>query len=380
MFVNDEVRKEFPELRDITYINNAAVSLMPLGSRNAMTNSLKDRSLTGEKRTDLRNQRELNVRTKLARLVNASVDEICMVSNTSEGLNIIARGLDLREGDNVVLADCEFPGNVLPWLNLQKTGVGVKVVRTQYGEDPTDNILSTVDENTKVVTVSFVEWIDGFKFNLEEIGRFCAQRDILFVVDAIQGAGALKLDVKSARISFLSAGGFKWLLSPNGTGFIYVAKKIRDRIDLTYLSYLSITDSPMEFNFDFTLRDDATRFRLGSISDTGIAAMEKSLDLILEAGIEGIENHILFLTGYAAENLEKKGYNVLSNMGPEHRSGILTFGGRDIRKKYDELLAHDIIVSFRKEWIRISPHFYNNEDDINNPSLTESPLFWHIFQ
>jgi len=365
MFVNDEVRKEFPELRDITYINNAAVSLMPLGSRNAMTNSLKDRSLTGEKRTDLRNQRELNVRTKLARLVNASVDEICMVSNTSEGLNIIARGLDLREGDNVVLADCEFPGNVLPWLNLQKTGVGVKVVRTQYGEDPTDNILSTVDENTKVVTVSFVEWIDGFKFNLEEIGRFCAQRDILFVVDAIQGAGALKLDVKSARISFLSAGGFKWLLSPNGTGFIYVAKKIRDRIDLTYLSYLSITDSPMEFNFDFTLRDDATRFRLGSISDTGIAAMEKSLDLILEAGIEGIENHILFLTGYAAENLEKKGYNVLSNMGPEHRSGILTFGGRDIRKKYDELLAHDIIVSFRKEWIRISPHFYNNEDDIN---------------
>jgi len=330
-----------------------------------MVESLKDRAYSGEKRTELRDDRELNTRKRIAELIHASYNEICMVSSTSEGINIIARGLNLKKGDNVVLAEYEFPANVVPWLNLKKDGVEIKKVKSEYGQDPTRKIFDAVDKNTKVLTLSFVEWIDGFKFNLEEVGNFCKEKGIIFVVDGIQGTGVLELDVKASHISFLSAGGFKWLISPTGTGFIYVNKNILPEIDLKYLSYQSITSSIMHFDFNLNLKEDATRFRLGAISDTGIAAMEKSMELILEIGIETIQKQVLDLTGYAATELEKKGYTVMSTMEPENRSGILSFDGKDIREKYKKLVENNVILSLRNNWIRIAPHFYNNRDDVD---------------
>jgi len=363
--MNDEIRTEFPELADIVYLNTGAISLIPLRSREALVSSIKDREYTGEKRTKIRNGRERQTRKYIGQLINAPYEDVCLVSNTSEGLNIIAQGLDLNEGENVVIVKHGFPGNTVAWLNLEKKGVTVKIVDSDYGEDATAKILAAVDEATRVLSISFVEWIDGFKYDLDRIGKFCHEKEVVFVVDSIQGVGAMKMDVQSSKISFLSNGGFKWLLSPNGTGFIYVGKNILPKIDMKYLGYLSLVKNPMEFDYDLTLKDGAKKFRLGSISDNGIAAMEMSLDLILELGIERIQSHILELIQYASGGIKSKGYDLLGNFPEENRSGILSFGGNDIADVYQRLIDRNIIVSFRKNWIRVSPHFYNTREDID---------------
>ena len=363
--MNDELRNEFPELKDITYLNNGAISLMPLRSREALVASIKDREYTGEKRTKIRNERERQARKKIGQLINSPYEDICLVSNTSEGLNIIAQGLDLNERENVVIVKHGFPGNTVPWLNLKKKGVTVKIVDSEYGEDATEKIMDAVDGATRVVSRSFVEWIDGFKYDLDKIGTFCHQQGVVFVVDSIQGVGAMKLDVQSSKISFLSNGGFKWLLSPNGTGFIYVDKNILPKIDMKYLGYLSLVKNPMEFDYDMTLKEGAKKFRLGSINDNGIAAMETSLDLILELGIENIQSHILELIQYTSEGIKAKGYDILGDFPKENKSGILSFGGKDIADVYQRLIDGNVIVSFRKKWIRVSPHLYNMKEDID---------------
>ncbi len=365
MTISKDVRGEFPELDHLVHLNSAAISLIPMRSRRALEEGLKDSELANEKWQENREKREYRTRINIAKMINASHTDIGIVTNTSEGINIVAQGIDWKKGDNVVLTDVEFPGNVLPWMYLEKRGVSVEIIKTEYGSDPTEKIFSAVNEKTRVVSVSFVGWIDGFKYNLDDIGRFCYERNIILAVDAIQGLGAMKIDVQSSNISFLSAGGFKWLLSPPGVGFMYINKSLLPQIEQKYAGYLSDASEAEDFNFKMNLKKDIMRFRLGSINYPGIAAFEKSLEMILELGIDEIQNHILELNAYAANKLKEKDYFIISALEPENRSGILTFGGKNIHEKYDRLIEKNIITSYRREWIRISPHFYNNEDDIN---------------
>ncbi len=363
--MNTRVRREFPELDRIVYLNSAAMSLMPRQAKAAVAEALVDREFPSEKRTSFRRERENQTRHKIAELIRCSPEEICMVTNTSEGLNVIAQGLNLQRGDNVILAEKEHIANVLPWLNMGKKGVRVKRIGSEYGKDFSDSLLAAVDDKTRVIAVSFVGWIDGFRIDLAKIGKFCRDRRISFSVDAIQGAGALELDVTSSHVSFLSCGGFKWLMSPTGTGFLYIRKDMLAELEPRYLSYLGVDADAEAFDFKILLKNDATRFRLGTISDTGIAAMEKSVDMILRLGIKNIQTRITELNRYAAEGLARKGYIVVSDLSPEHRSGILSFRGQDTTDKYERLIAKGIVVSLRNRWIRLSPHFYNNREDID---------------
>lgn len=150
-----KIRNEFPELNDVVYLNNAAMTLMPLRSKEAFSECLNDRRFSGEKRTKNRDLRELSTREKIAELIGASTDEICIVTNTSEGLNIFAQGLRWKPGDNVVIARHGFPGNIMPWLNLEKRGVIIKIAETEYGTDSTDKLLNEVDEKTRVLALIF---------------------------------------------------------------------------------------------------------------------------------------------------------------------------------------------------------------------------------
>lgn len=359
------IRQEFPELDRIVYLNSAAMSLMPHDAKAAVAEALVDREFTSEKRTEIRLGRETRARHKISELIRSSPEELCMVSNTSEGLNIIAQGLDFRPGDNIVLAEKEHIANVLPWLNLENRGVRIKRIPSEYGKDFADSLIAAVDKRTRVVTVSFVGWVDGFRPDMAKIGRFCHEHNIVFAVDAIQGIGAMDFDVTAFHVSFLSCGGFKWLMSPNGTGFIYVRKDLLANLEPSYVSYLNVNADAEAFDFRIRLKNDASRFRLGSISDIGIAAMEKSVDLILRTGIKNIQDHVWGLNRYAAEELVKKGYTIISDLSPEHRSGILTFHGKDTTEKYGGLIRKGIVVSLRNQWIRVSPHFYNNREDID---------------
>ena len=175
----------------------------------------------------------------------------------------------------------------------------------------------------------------------------------------------MKLDVKTSKISFLAAAGFKWLLSPIGTGFIFIDRKLISDVDMAYLSYVSLRLESDQFNYEIDLKTDASRFKIGSFNEFGVAAMEKSLELLLEIGIDNIQEHILNLTGYAADQLRNKDYRVISHFSPENRSGILSFNGKNLMETYSKLLSKNIIISLRKDWIRISPHLFNNKDDID---------------
>jgi len=361
-----EIRKEFPELERLVHLSSAALSLMPERSKQAMIQALTDREYTSEKRTAVRKERDLAARREIAALIHASAEDICMVANTSEGLNILAQGLDLQAGDNVVLSEIEFSGNIIPWLNLEKKGVRIKRAKTEFGQDPTEKILAAIDGRTRLVTLSFVGWIDGFKTNVAEIGAYCRERGIIFVVDGIQGVGVMELNVTAAQVSFLSCGGQKWLMSPNGTGFIYVAKSVLPLISQKYLGYLSI-DNEADNTFDFALplKGDAARFQIGAVNDKGIAAMERSLSLILETGIADIQDHVIGLNRYAGEGLRKMGYTLVSDRRPDHMSSILSFWGDDTLGAYHRLTRKGVIVSLRNGWIRVSPHLYNTEQDID---------------
>ncbi len=361
-----EIRKEFPELERIVHLNSAALSLIPERSKQALIASLSDRELTSEERTVLRSRREAEARRKIAGLINAPAEDICMVTNTSEGMNIMAQGLDFQAGDNIVLSETEFSGNIVPWLNLEKKGIRVKRACTEYGQDPVEKILAEIDDRTRLVTLSFVGWIDGFRSDVASLGAVCRERDIVFVVDGIQGVGAMALDVAASNISFMSCGGQKWLMSPNGTGFIYVAKDLLPRIDQRYLGYLSLDDEcDNKFSFVLDLKTGAARFQIGAINDKGIAAMERSLSLILETGIADIQEHLIGLNRYAGERLQDRGYTLISSTDPARMSSILSFRGRDTRTAYDRLIRKGIIVSLRNGWIRVAPHFYNTEEDID---------------
>ena len=365
MSIDTKIRCEFPDMKKYVHLNSAAMSLMPREAVEAVRKTADDRVFTTEKRTEIRQGRSDKARNKIAKLIHAPEEDICMVTNTSEGINIVAQGLGLGEKDNIIITDKEFAGNVLAWMNLEKNGAKIKKVKTEYGKDPINDIMAAVDSDTKVVTISFVGWIDGFKQDIKKLGEFCKERNIVFVVDAIQGIGAMGIDVMSSCVSFLSCGGYKWLMSPNGTGFIYVNKELLPQLESKYISYLSVVKDPGRFDFKIELKKDVTRFCLGSINDSGIAAMEKSLDLIVNTGIQNIQRHIGELNRYATERIQDKGYKIISNLTPEHMSGILTFRGKNIKNKYEELIKRNIIVSLRNGWIRISPHLYNNQEDID---------------
>ncbi|HOW86377.1 MAG TPA: aminotransferase class V-fold PLP-dependent enzyme [Candidatus Aminicenantes bacterium] len=366
MSVFDRIRNEFPELARIIHLNSAALSLMPECSKQALVAALADRELTSEARTALRVGRDLDARQKIGRLINAPAETICVVANTSEGLNVAAQGLDFRPGENVVLSENEFVGNIVPWLNLASKGVLVKRAAVPFGQDPAAAIRAAVDTRTKVVALSLVGWIDGFKTDVAALGRFCRERDILFVVDGIQGVGAVGLDVAASHIDFLACGAQKWLMSPNGTGFLYASKNILPRIRQKYMGYLSLdSDADNAFDFEIRPRTDASRFHLGSYNDKGIAALGRSLSLILEAGIAEVQKHVVGLNVRAAAGLRQKGYTIVSSLDPDHMSGILTFRGADTASAYERLISRGIVVSLRNGWIRISPHVYSNGEDID---------------
>jgi selenocysteine lyase/cysteine desulfurase len=170
------------------------------------------------------------VRGQFARLINGDVDEVAFVKNTSEGISIVANGLDWKPGDNVVIPDIEFPANVYPWWNLKRLGVETRMVEAKGGRVLFDDLTEQIDKRTRVVSVSSVECKSGFRNDLNRIGAFCKENNILFCVDAIQSLGVLEMDVKRDNIDFLSADGHKWMLSVEGLGGFYISKNVLEQI------------------------------------------------------------------------------------------------------------------------------------------------------
>lgn len=363
-----QLRKEFPVTKRYTFLDHACIGPLSLRAAASMNAFIEDMHKNGGINEDIWVEDVNKTRLLTARLLNCLPTEIAFTKNTSEGISFVANGLEWKVGDNVVITQVEFPANVYPWLNLQKKGVEVRFVKEIEGRIPFEGIEKAVDSWTRVVSISFVEFTSGFRNDLGRISRLCRDKRIIFVVDAIQGLGVLKLDLQAIPVDFLAADGHKWLMAPEGAGLFYAGKEGMERLAVQEVGWASVVNREDYLNYNLTLRPDATRFECGSPNTLGIYGLKGALELILEVGIAAIEARVLELTDFLCDGLQKKGYKVFSSRREGEKSGIVSFYSErgDTRAIYHELRRRGIIVSLREGRIRAAPHFYNTQEEIEH--------------
>ncbi|MEI8389940.1 MAG: aminotransferase class V-fold PLP-dependent enzyme [bacterium] len=368
----NEIRKNFPVTKNLIYLDHAAVAPLHNASKAVLEEYTEHFLNQGIKNYTYWYEKTEKIRENFAKFIGADPSEIAFIKSTSAGLSIFANGINFKEGDNIIIPEIEFPSNVYPWLNLQKKGVNVKFLNCDNGIIDTCKLESLIDEKTRVVSVSWVQFTNGYKADLAQISKICHNksnqygRKIYFCVDAIQGLGALKLEVNEIDIDFLAADGHKWFLAAEGAGFLYCNKNILDEIHPVTVGWKSVIN-PLDFtNIHFDLEKSAKKFEEGSMNLPGILTLGASLELFNKYGINNIENRILSLSKYACTLLEKKNIELLTINEDFCRSGIISFKTKNINADFEKLVQQNIQVSKRGNALRISPHVYNTVHEIEN--------------
>ncbi|HYP28617.1 MAG TPA: aminotransferase class V-fold PLP-dependent enzyme [Blastocatellia bacterium] len=366
--MNEEIRSLFPVTRNYIYLNHSAVCPLSTRARDAMARLIDDVAEHGSSNYFAWCETYERVRQSAARLVNARAHEIAFMRNTSDAISAVANGLDWREGDKVVTSNVEFPANVYPWMRLrQERGIELALASERDGRIDADELLSLVDDRTRVVTVSWVQFASGFRSALAYIGKYCRERGVLFFVDAIQGLGGLKLDVERDYVDAFAADAHKYLLGPEGVALLYISDRVLDSVRPTVVGWMSVKEHDRHLDYDLNYRDGALRFECGTLNTAGVYGLGAAIDLFLEVGPEKIEEHLLGLSDYLAERLQSKGYRVVGSRREGETSAIVTcqHDRHDPRQLYRHLLSHKIVTAPRVGRLRISPHFYNTREEID---------------
>ena len=362
----DTARDEFPLTRNGIFLNHAAAGPIPLRARDAVAELLTDHAQQAAMNHADWLQRHNEIRRGVANLVNGDEQRVAFVQNTSSGLSIAANGIRWVAGDNVVVPDCEFPSNTYPWMNLSRLGVELRRVGSARGYATLEDIASAIDDRTRAVSVSFVQFSNGHRYDLAAIGELCRNQGSLFVVDGTQGVGALQLDAQACGIDWLAVSGHKWMLSPFGIGFVHASQRALDELNVTVVGWLSVNE-PFKFRYELDLPHDATRFEAGTENAAGIVGLGASLELMAELGFARIENQVLDLTEHLCDRLKASDYELQTSRHAHSRSGIVVFRSArtDTEALFARLEANNVACSVRNGGIRLSPHYYNNESEID---------------
>lgn len=366
--MNESIRSLFPITNNYIYMNHAAVSPLSTRVQDAMVGLVEDVTAHGAVHWDNWCSMYDHARTSAARLVNAQPHEIAFMRNTSDGISAIANGIDWREGDAVVTNNVEFPSNIYPWMRLESAR-GVKLLMSQERDgriDPND-LLSLVNDRTRVIAISWVQFASGFRSDLQRIGKFCRERDIILFVDAIQGLGGLKLDVVRDYVDAFSADAHKYLAGPEGIALLYVSDRIIERVKPSVVGWMSVNQPEHHLDYDLSYREGALRFECGSLNTAGVYGMAAAVDLLLEIGPENIEEYLLGLGDYLTARLQEKGYAVFGSRRPGETSAIVTctHERHSPGSLYHLLREKNIITAPRVKRLRISPHFYNTREEVD---------------
>ena len=363
--------EEFPATRRGPYLDTAGDGLNPRCVVDAMKSHLEFNLWYGAGTNFDERVYEFSdaLRVKMAKFIHADLKEVAIARNTSDALSTFANGIRFKAGQNVIANDIEFPANAYPWINLKQKGVEVRLVKNRDGKVLLEDIERATDENTRVITISSVSMLSGFRAELESIGTLCRERGVYFVVDAIQQLGAFDLDVKRCHIDMLASGCYKWLMVPNGVGYLFVDENILEELDVYKVGWQNVRNERDFFEvpgatYDLTFKEDASRFHESHAGVPGIYGLDKALDLIFKVGIENIEQRILYLTGLLIEGVKTLGIKIVSPLEEEYRSGIVIIEPKNKEEAHEEMVRNNISTSLRATGIRVSPHFYNNEEDI----------------
>ena len=360
------LRSNFPHTEDAIYLNHAATGPLSEPVMRAVQSYLAQRH-----RSNIENYTEFapvieSARSRVARLIGADVDRVEFAPNTSYALNVLAQSYPWMKGDRIAVPACEFPANVYPFMNLERLGVRVDFIPHDAGVISLESIEQTLRKETKLLTISWVQFLSGFRADLEAIGRLCKERDVVFCVDAIQGLGALKLDVEACGIDFLACGGHKWIMATQGIGLLYVTRALQDRLVPAAAGWLhGPVDWDEFFEYELVFHADASRFRLGTLNNVGLAALDAALGLYEEAGPDWCEQQTLGLARRLAEGLEDQGLRRYGTPRPSNASGIVTVEHPNIDRLHQHLQHHGVTTAVRQRKLRFSPTYYNSPDEID---------------
>ena len=363
-----ELRALFPVTEHSIYFNHAAVSPPPITTIRAVESQLKDVHENGS--TNFRDWLAVKeqARALLSALLGAQPEQVAFMRNTSDALSTVANGLNWRAGDNIVTFSREFPSNIYPWLRVRDAfGVEVRMCEEREGRIDFTDLSSLIDHNTRVVAISQVQYASGFRMDLERLGRLARQHDALFVVDVIQALGVVPTNVEAEFIDVAAGAGHKWLLTPEGVGYLYLSDRARERIQPTLVGWVSVPNPDDYLNFDQGWKGGALAWETGTGPAALIYGFKASLELLARFGVRNVANYLEELTDDLCERLKAKRYEVVSSRAPGEKSQIVCIRQRDglsAMALYHQLNTRKIITAPRGERLRIAPHFYNTHAEV----------------
>jgi cysteine desulfurase/selenocysteine lyase len=353
------------------FLNHASTGPIPQRAVDALNAATALRAQPWRFTQELQFGTLAKARAACARLIGAHAREIALMVNTSYGLNLAARALPFERGDVVITSDREYPSNIYPWMELEVSR-GVKLVRVPCAGDLPDEdaILAALDQpRVRAVVLSWVSFATGYRIDVERIGRACRERGIWFVLDAIQGVGSVPLDVRTAHVDVVACGGQKWLLSPWGTGFVWLRPDLVQSlrpVDVSWMSTRSSDDFSRLIDYDFTYRADARKFEMITLPYQDFIGLNSALDLFFEVGLDDVYAHIHRLTTRIVTwTFGVSGVRLVTPPDAERRGGIVAVAPREPAAASERLTAAGITHSLRERAIRLSPHFYNTDAEID---------------
>lgn len=366
----DEFRRQMPVARQWAYFDHAAVAPLTAAARDALVGWADAACLSGDTVWPEWAARVEEVRRTLAATIGAGPDEIALVPNTTSGIHLVAEGFPWNVGDNVVTPANEFPSNRFPWLNLASRQVETRLVPAAEGRLDAERLLAACDGRTRLIAVSWIGYASGWKLDLPSLVERAHAQGILVLLDAIQGLGVFPLDVRQTPIDFLAADGHKWLLGPEGAGVFFLRREHLDLLRPLGVGWNSVVQAHDFSRAEFALRPAAARYEGGSQNMAGVAALGASLDLLVRHGLtcshSPLAERVLELVNLAADGLRRLGAEVFGPPPGPFQSGILPFGlpGQDPAEVRRRCLRAGVALSCRGGHLRLSPHAYNNQQDL----------------
>ena len=362
-------QKEFPWTAETTYLNNASIGPIPERTRRRIDAFNAKRTAPYLLPDEDLQQILWDARAAAARLINASVAEIGLATNTSHGINLAARALPLRRGDVVLVPDKEFPANVYPWLLLRDKDVQVEFgPTTPQGWPDEDGLLERLrDPRVRVLAISFVQFSNGYRANLQRLGEACREHGAFLVVDAIQGLGQLPLDVRHTPVDILACGGQKWLMSPWGSGFVYVRKELLQVLEPVvagWMSFQGTDDFTRLTDYNPNFHPDGRRFEMITLPFQDFLGMSESLAMLMDLQVERIYTHTRMLREPLLARAEAGAFRITSPTSADHDSAITCVVPNRLSVAVDRLEQANVVCSVREGAIRLSPHCYNTVSEM----------------
>lgn len=365
----DDIHDLYPVNKNLIWLNNSGVSPCGIHISNAIKDYIAEYSNFGIMSLKYPLTETITIiQSILSGLFNCNKDEIAVIHNTNEGMSLISYGLDLKNGDEIIILENEYPSNVYPWEHWKIKGIKIKFINSGSCEDEfIENFKKEINDKTKVVSISSVHWCTGMALPLKEIGKICAEKNIFFIVDGAQGAGHVKIDVKNFNIDFMALSAWKWLLGPLGLGVLFIKQENIDKINFIFKGTNSVVNDHEYLPYKNKVKPNASRYMSSTISYLNVLYFKTSLELLDNIGFDNVMERLYFLSGKFTDILKELGFKVL-NDGYKTKTGIILANksGLDTNDLSKKLKEKNIIAPARLNNLRISPHIYISEKEIND--------------